>query len=956
MNTYFNVRSRVRHLFTGRYLQILGHFVPLAVLCNAANAQQCMKDATDGLAKSYFFASGDSFGQEYDRAFNNNNDAGNKWYRGGHNTTAAAPNWIGVNFGDQGAKALTGYLISTANDFPSRAPRDWTFQGSNDGTTWTDLDTRSGQSFAYTGQSRVFSFANTSAYMQYRLLITETSDPNESSIQIGELEFYEKVCLQGTVTNQGTPLSGVTVAILGETYSAGGGGGNVLFTALTDAAGQYTFSPAQIPDGQFSLIVQPPAGYQIASNTIPFFVDPAWTNSGQRFSTSQYYYSPTGAITFANHLQLAQSSGTTGSVYWDNQQSNTYVNRFRADTDKGNLNFTLKQAQVSQSCATLNGTPPFTNNLITLAENGTFGSFSTGTGAGSYLRVHPEQPGFSKDFSNTVLYGNAGLSNPTNTQYTYANKANEFSAITGWGAGVMIQESRFTVTSYIGTLGDLIDSNNDGNQTKSLINVYPTHWRKTYGTTTGDVYDKFLIINGAGNNLPFFNQPGLNLKGSLSYLFSFDGKNANATTQGINTTVSVPYRLLNSSGVAVASGTLDLPPASALSDDDASSPWQKVFVTLTPPSDGTYSLELRYPGGSAIGNDFYIDNISLRALTDYGDDPISYGEAVHGQPAQTISVSCDPLLYLGAKLDIENLYLASAIANADNLDNIDDEDGVTPATLHAGATSYSVAVSATNNTSTAATLYAWIDWDQSGTFESSERLSIPVPASSGTASYSLTWTGLNAPNKVYARFRLSSDPLAANPTGLASGGEVEDYMIEVPMPVTLASFDVTTETSTAILSWSTTSETNSDYFEIQRSNNARDWQAVGIQKSHGESSALIKYSFVDQTPSKGINYYRLKMVDFDGTFAFSRIRETSFQTLPGMVAFPNPASGVVFLKAADMTIRNYGLIDMNGRVILAGDYQPANGIDVSKLPVGTYLIRAVSQDNTALIQKIVVGK
>lgn len=747
-----------------------------------AQAQNCMKDATDGLAKSFFFASGDNVGEEYDRAFTNGNNASDKWYFGGINSSVATPNWIGVNFGSQGAKTLTGYLVSSANDLPERNPRDWQFQGSNNGSTWFTLDTRAGQTFSYAGQSRLFSFSNTTPYLQYRLLITETFDPTSSEVQIGEIELYEKVCLEGGVTDQGTPLSGITIAMMGETYSVAAGGGAILRTTITDANGHYQFGAGEIPDGQFSLIVQPPVGYQILSNTKPFFRETNWGNSREEFRIPEHFVTYDGSITFQNHLQLAQSPATTGSIYWDDQQNETYLNRFIPTSDKSQLNFNLKQATVSQACVTLNGTPN-AHNLITVAQNGTFGTFAIGTGSGSYVRSHPGQPGFSKDFTNTLLYNNQGFVNPANTAYTYYAKANQNAGGgSGWGAGVLILESVYTVTSYIGTLADLIDANGDpGNNASnypSLINSYNRGWRKTYGATTGDVYDKFLLINGAGNDAPLFAQSGLSLKGGQSYLFSFDGKHGNSSYQGVGEDVTVPYNLRNASNTIVASGTLTLPRSTSSATDAPDSPWERVFATLTPPSDGTYTLQIDYSGGGVYGNDFYIDNISLRELSDYGDNPISYGAVSHGISADEINATCDPKLLLGDRLDVESAYPASVSANADNQDNVDDEDGITFPTLQAGMTSYSVSAKATNLTTADATLFGWIDWDHSGTFELSERVSAIVPQGSSGATIPLTWNAITTTGPVYARFRLSSSPTAANPNGFVIGGEVEDYLID----------------------------------------------------------------------------------------------------------------------------------------------------------------------------------
>ncbi|MFG3298116.1 ThuA domain-containing protein [Micromonospora chersina] len=80
---------------------------------------------------------------------------------------------------------VSRYALTSANDFPGRDPKNWTLQGSQDGTTWTDLDTRSNETFPQRFQTRQFSFTNTTAYQHYRLNVTANS--GEPLIQLAEL-------------------------------------------------------------------------------------------------------------------------------------------------------------------------------------------------------------------------------------------------------------------------------------------------------------------------------------------------------------------------------------------------------------------------------------------------------------------------------------------------------------------------------------------------------------------------------------------------------------------------------------------------------------------------------------------------------------------------------------------------------------------------------------------------
>ncbi|MFI9452279.1 ThuA domain-containing protein [Amycolatopsis sp. NPDC052450] len=85
--------------------------------------------------------------------------------------------------------AVSSYDLVSANDFPGRNPKNWTLQGSNDGTTWTDLDTRTNEVFTDTFQSRKFTFANTTAYANYRLHIT--ANAGDPLIQLADWKLYK---------------------------------------------------------------------------------------------------------------------------------------------------------------------------------------------------------------------------------------------------------------------------------------------------------------------------------------------------------------------------------------------------------------------------------------------------------------------------------------------------------------------------------------------------------------------------------------------------------------------------------------------------------------------------------------------------------------------------------------------------------------------------------------------
>ena len=191
--------------------------------------------------------------------------------------------------------------------------------------------------------------------------------------------------------------------------------------------------------------------------------------------------------------------------------------------------------------------------------------------------------------------------------------------------------------------------------------------------------------------------------------------------------------------------------------------------------------------------------VRLLLTSDFGDAPdTSAGSgvndyqtlAVNGGPSHVIDATRNTL-FLGGGVDGEAGTQQSLSAYHDNLFTTggrNDEDGVL-SSLDLTATVGSIptiTLSATNTTSAAATLSGWIDINRNGVFDNAtERAQITVPAGTTAGRFTLTFPKLagEISGSTYARFRLSSDPAAANSTGAANGGEVEDYRFQTINPV-----------------------------------------------------------------------------------------------------------------------------------------------------------------------------
>lgn len=176
-----------------------------------------------------------------------------------------------------------------------------------------------------------------------------------------------------------------------------------------------------------------------------------------------------------------------------------------------------------------------------------------------------------------------------------------------------------------------------------------------------------------------------------------------------------------------------------------------------------------------------------------------------------------------------------------------------------------------------------------------------------------------------------------------------------PLPVTLTSFNVFKEGNVAQLTWSTTAESNSDRFDIEQSVNGKNWNKIGAVTSNGESSVLKNYRFTDHAPATGENLYRLKMIDKDGTFAFSRIRSIKFETNVELTTYPNPVADKLLVKNYDQ-VNEVVVVNNTGRIVVKGKQIPAEGLDVSSFPAGIYVAKLTLNDGSVSTHKIVIAR
>lgn len=140
------------------------------------------------------------------------------------------------------------------------------------------------------------------------------------------------------------------------------------------------------------------------------------------------------------------------------------------------------------------------------------------------------------------------------------------------------------------------------------------------------------------------------------------------------------------------------------------------------------------------------------------------------------------------------------------------------------------------------------------------------------------------------------------------------------VPITLLEFTGHKVGDEALLDWSTASEKNNSHFEVEYSENGLHFEKIAEIKGAGNSSALQKYTYTHHDPAHGINYYRLKQVDFTGDCVYSNAITIQFDpTNPTIKIFPNPASDLIIVQVDNGLVKNnidVSLTDSKGAIVL----------------------------------------
>jgi hypothetical protein len=206
---------------------------------------------------------------------------------------------------------------------------------------------------------------------------------------------------------------------------------------------------------------------------------------------------------------------------------------------------------------------------------------------------------------------------------------------------------------------------------------------------------------------------------------------------------------------------------------------------------------------------------------------------------------------------------------------------------------------------------------------------------------------------------LNGKLLSTNGNITTSDVNITSPACPLPLPIKLLNFNALAKGANIDVNWTTASENNNDYFNVQRSTDGVNFTSISTIHGAGNSSKILTYSSPDHRPLDGISYYRLKQTDYDGVSSYSNIEVVEFSVKSEFTfeIYPNPFSKETTFYMAE-NLKNASLIvyDTYGQEIKQVRNVSGKTLTFQRenLLSGLYYVNLVENDKVIAIEKLVI--
>ena len=209
------------------------------------------------------------------------------------------------------------------------------------------------------------------------------------------------------------------------------------------------------------------------------------------------------------------------------------------------------------------------------------------------------------------------------------------------------------------------------------------------------------------------------------------------------------------------------------------------------------------------------------------------------------------------------------------------------------------------------------------------------------------------------KYNGKTDGTLTGPTAAtATTGSSPSGFTLVTLPVNFVSFSANRDNGMVQLSWSTANEINNSHFEIERSVNGSDWETLG-NVAAGMSSVADSYTYTDGAAPAGVTQYRIRQVDLDGNYSYSKVVLVGgTATVTGRATIVTSGKTVSIFPENTATSRLIvRVISMGGQVMQQQAFESTSGridMTVSAATTGVYVIQVTDGSQWSLVKKVVL--